>query len=386
MNYQRIQKIEATYKAQKASSFILKPFAFALSNGARLKGLACRPAKKYSSYYYGKVVKKEKIVLHFTAGHLQGDLNQLTQKNYHVSVAFVIARDGTIYQLHHSKHWAYHLGKHAKGGNETQSQKAIGIEISNYGPLIPKEGKMETIHSRPKEKPTIIDVYCQETDADKFVQLPDAYRQRNYFATYTDQQYEQLIVLIKYLSTQHDIPINFLPESQRFLTTDAVIDFKGITSHVNYRKDKVDIGPAFNWAQLITGLDKNTGAPVNTELLTQKLAAAQKAFDQIELQVQTLQVKIWDNPSEIEADVAALLQAEADLERAYDRIQTLKRNAGSNSNEVSLPLEELPTDVYISEDAIEVDFPCLVSRGGLESAFGEDGPEERAYNPMAYEG
>ena len=383
MNYKKIQKIEADYKAQKASSFILKPFAFSISNGTTLKGLACRPSEKYSSYYYGKVVKKEKIVLHFTAGHLQGDLNQLTQKNYHVSVAFVIARDGTIYQLHHSKHWAYHLGPNAIGGNEPQSQKAIGIEISNYGPLIPKEGRMETIYSRPKSKPTIIDVYCNEAEEDKFVKLPSAYRQKTFFATYTDEQYEQLIVLIKYLSTQHDIPIAFLPASERFQTTDTVIDFKGIVSHVNFRKDKTDIGPAFDWDRLETGL--NTNAPVNKKLLSKKLAAAQKAFDQIELQVQTLQVKIWDNPSEIEADVAALLQAEADLERAYDKIQTLKRNAGNTSSDVSLPLEELPTDIYTSEDAIEIDFPCLMSRGGLESTDGEDGPEERAYNPMAYE-
>lgn len=385
MNHQRIQKIEALYKAQKSDSFILKPFAFALSNGTQLKGLACRPAEKYSSYYYGKVVKKEKIVLHFTAGHLQGDLNQLTQRNYHVSVAFVIARDGTIYQLHHSKHWAYHLGKYAKGGNETQSQKAIGIEISNYGPLIPKGGKMETIHSRPKNKPTIIDVYCDESDTDKFEQLPSAYRQRGYFATYTDEQYEQLTLLIKYLSIHHDIPIAFLPVAERFQTTDTVIGFKGITSHVNYRKDKVDIGPAFDWKRLIDGLNKSTTAPNNAATGTKKLAAAQKAFDEIEKQVQLLQVKIWDSPTEIEADVAALLKAEADLERAYDKIQTIKRNAGSIPETTTPPLEDLPNEVYLSEDAIAIDFPPLASRGGLESSDGEHGPEERVYNPMAYE-
>ena len=82
-----------------------------------------------SNYYYTNEVKKKAIVLHFTAGFLEGDISTLTRKDNHLSVPFVLARNGNIYQLHDPKYWSYHLGPTAIGGNETCSSQTVGIEI-----------------------------------------------------------------------------------------------------------------------------------------------------------------------------------------------------------------------------------------------------------------
>ncbi len=63
-----------------------------------------------TGYYYETEHKKERIVLHFTAGNVRSDMITLTTQDRHVSVPFVIARDGTIYQLFSSKFWSGHLG------------------------------------------------------------------------------------------------------------------------------------------------------------------------------------------------------------------------------------------------------------------------------------
>ena len=369
MNHTRVQKIEQLYQTKKTNQFNLKAFALPIpGQEGVIKGLACRPANLYNSYFYEEEVPKEKIALHFTAGHLQGDLSVLSQRDWHVSVAFVIARDGTIYQLHPSKYWAFHLGPDAKGGNKPMSQQTIGIELSNYGPLIPRDGNMETTYSKANSK----DIYCSKDEEDKFVHLSEPYRGHQYYASYTDVQYDQLILLLKYLGATYEIPMDFLPEPLRYTTTPKVKDFKGILSHVNFRKDKMDIGPAFDWDRVIEGVKVN--------VTKHKIDSAIQAFDHIEEQLQILQVKIWDSPIENKEDMVSLLNLEDAIERAYDAIQTLHRTKVSSPTPTSYDT----VDALSSEDEIEASFSYVRSRSVAQ--YGEEGPEEQVYNPMDYKG
>ena len=124
--------------------------------------------------------------------------------------------------MHHSKYWAYHLGKNALGGNKPQSQKTIGIELSNYGPLTLRNGNLETAYSRTKKHPNRVDIYCKESDTDKYHKLETPYRGYRYYTSYTDKQYEQLAVLIKFLCAKYNIPAQLLPKEKRFEHTKAV--------------------------------------------------------------------------------------------------------------------------------------------------------------------
>lgn len=206
----------------------------------------CRPKNGDASFYYHEKNEKNQIVLHFTVGYLKGDIAALSRNNIHISTPFVIARNGKIINLWSSAYWSYHLGKAAIGGNTNGSKRTIAIEISNIGFLKRIGDKLVTVYSDN-------DVYCDISDTQLYTKLDIPYRGEQYFATYTDKQYKSLHLLLRYLTAEYDIPMAFLPEDKRYdiVTESELVNFRGITSHVNYRSSgKWDIGPAFNWRRI----------------------------------------------------------------------------------------------------------------------------------------
>jgi len=202
------------------------------------------------SYYYAEKFEKTQIVLHFTAGYLKGDVAVLTTPSNHVSVPFILARNGTILNMWSSAFWSYHLGPGAIGGNTKGSRRTIGIEISNIGYLKKIGNHLVTAYRDD-------DVYCSLDETSQYIQLETPYRGHLYFANYTNEQYESLIVLLKYLTAEYDIPRVFLPFNERYEIGNVgnIPDFRGIVSHVNYRPSgKWDIGPAFDWERVVDGL------------------------------------------------------------------------------------------------------------------------------------
>ena len=102
---------------------------------------------KFNDYYYTAELSKRKIVLHYTVGTLRGDMAALTKKGNHMSVAYVVARNGIIYELFDPKYWSYHLGRGSVGGNGYNSKESVAIELSNYGPLKAVGSNLETMYS-----------------------------------------------------------------------------------------------------------------------------------------------------------------------------------------------------------------------------------------------
>lgn len=206
-----------------------------------------RPASGDESYFYRSRCAKEQIVLHYTVGYLKGDIGLLTRENYHVSVPFAIGRNGTIYSLFPSFYWSYHLGRGSVGGNKKRSKATIGIEISNIGPLKRIDDNLVTTYNDA-------DVYCAVNEGEHFEE--NAFRGYEYYAAFTDKQYESLVVLLRYLTARYEMPRSFLEEGERFSALASVTSFRGIVSHVNYRSSgKTDIGPAFDWDRVIQGVE-----------------------------------------------------------------------------------------------------------------------------------
>ena len=228
----------------------VKQFSVPILGDCRnLDGYLISPSSGYQGYFYAEKIKKEKIVLHFTAGYLTGDLSVLMNKQRgHVSVPFVLARDGSIYRPFSSSYWSYHLGRGSMGGNAAESKKSIGIELSNIGYLTldPVNNTLNTIYGR---------AYCSVNDTHLYTKLDTPFRGQHYYATFTDEQYDSVISLLRYLTAQYDIPRQFLSEDVRYKYTDKVLGFKGILSHVNYRSSgKWDFGPAFDWERVMSGV------------------------------------------------------------------------------------------------------------------------------------
>ncbi len=256
MNANAIPQYEATFKNNGVDSHgrkhVLKPSSIAIpGENDTLNYTLCTPENNDQSFFYPEQAEKEKIVLHFTAGYLKGDIGTLTTENNHVSVPFVIARDGEIYNLWSSRNWSYHLGRGAIGGNTIMSKNSIAIEISNIGYLRKINNNLVTAYSDN-------DVYCTLAEEEYYTYLDNGgFRGQEYYASFTNEQYESIISLLRYLTATYSIPRAFLPEEKRYgiLSAAEAKSFKGILSHVNFRTSgKWDLGPAFDWERLINGL------------------------------------------------------------------------------------------------------------------------------------
>jgi N-acetylmuramoyl-L-alanine amidase len=240
------QGFRSTGKDSSGKKHILEDFQVTVPGTSEAVPIVkCTRENGDDSFYFKEETPKKRIVLHFTAGYLKGDIDTLTKPGNHVSVPFVIARNGTIYNLWPSKYWSYHLGPGALGGNTEMSRSSIGIELSNIGYLDKKGSSLVTMYSST-------DVYCS-ADETSFYKRVAPFREHEYFATFTPQQCTSLAKLLRYLTAKYDIPRQFVDVGQRYDTFPAVAQFQGITSHVNFRPGgKWDIGPCFEWDTLVS--------------------------------------------------------------------------------------------------------------------------------------
>jgi N-acetyl-anhydromuramyl-L-alanine amidase AmpD len=230
----------------------LTPLAVPIPGENRnLNVVRLKPADGNETYYNAEAHPKERVVLHFTSGYIRGDVRALTTAKpdpaTRVAVAFLLARDGNIYNLFDSRYWAYHLGPTAVGGNTPMSRSSVGVEISNIGPL-----KLQGQMLIPAVAAISTDAYCSLNEAVYYRKT--SYRGYNYYASFTDAQYASLVTLLRYLTARYNIPRRFLPLASRYETRNDIPSFRGIASHVNFRSDKFDIGPAFDWDRVIRGV------------------------------------------------------------------------------------------------------------------------------------
>jgi N-acetyl-anhydromuramyl-L-alanine amidase AmpD len=234
MRAKKIPEIEAGFKTTLTAAgkkFKKVPAVFPYAVGLQ--------APK-QTHYLDKKLKKTKVVLHFTCGVLTGDLFTLTEKT--VSTAFVLARDGTAYQLFNPELSAYHLGVGEGYKNSEASFSSIAIEISNLGPLKLNGNTLVDIYGSN---------YCTLADTSLYDKV--SYRGYDYYCSYTDEQYATLNRLVPDICDRYGIPKSLLPESKRFETDPVATQGKGIgvVAHVNFRKDKCDLAPNFKWERVI---------------------------------------------------------------------------------------------------------------------------------------
>ena len=210
-----------------------------IGNGVKIYSI--RP--DYDTYYFKSFhgeepPKKQKICLHFTVGYIKSDVASLSSKKskdgkHHISVPYVVDRSGRIYELFPDEYWSYHLGAHAVGGNEAMSSQSIGIEISNFGPLIHKDNDgvlRDDLQSH--------DWYCDFSEKQYYDEY--SYRGCQYFASMTGVQIDAVATLIKYLVNKHKIPMNFKSNDALFASDAEAVAFRGIFYHTSVRRDKWD--------------------------------------------------------------------------------------------------------------------------------------------------
>lgn len=200
------------------------------------------PADRYVNltgklnHYYQDTVAKKLIVIHCTCGVVTGDIAALSDGKK-VSTQFVVARDGTAYQLFPTAKWAYHMGLNSSGGNTTVSKTSVAIELSNIGPLKLVGDTLVDIYGQ---------AYCSKSDTDLYVQK--SYKGYSYYATYTDIQQDTLQKLVSAISVKTGIKPTLPSEPLKY---SAVLPGSTIVFHQNTRTEKVDPGPALNYSKIL---------------------------------------------------------------------------------------------------------------------------------------
>ena len=210
--------------------------------------------------WYKQVFKKDKIVLHHTAGSHQPHwvIDGWNANKKKIGTAWVIGGkanppykdeyDGKVVNYFNDDYWSHHLGIRETGYAITKA--SIGIELCNYGGLVKNSqgqfGQFLTYVGTlvPPDQVT----ECE-------------FRGFKYYETYTDAQLESLKTLLLNISSHHNIDLHeglykMLKNGNKAfeLQTSALSGKPGLWTHANYRRDKTDCSPQFKLIEMILSL------------------------------------------------------------------------------------------------------------------------------------
>lgn len=227
----------------------LAPVEEAPKNGTTATGLAIN-RKKFAlpaSQYFAQEMPKDLLVLHFTAGQTAASAYaSWVNTPLQVATAYLLDTDGTVYECFPPRYWAYHLGVKGSDSNfNAHDKRSVGIEIANVGSL--KKNGSQLNWWPPEDRYET--KWCEVSEKKRYVK--SAFRGFDYYAAFTAEQSKALPALVEHVCATCGIPKKLPPAAKR-----GVCDLKffagyqGIAAHQNFREDKSDVGPAFDWDRL----------------------------------------------------------------------------------------------------------------------------------------
>jgi len=225
--------------------------------------------------YFPAGSAKTGICLHHTCGGTAAStIDWWKQDKQMIGTAFIVERDGTIYQAFDPKGWAYQFG--LKWGDPSRinfEKRFIGIEIASEGGLTESGGNLycfDTVSSRTLKK------------REEAFDFGKTYRGYRYFDKYETKQIDSVVQLINHLCDTFAVERK-IPSDYKYYYGDKLKDFKGVIGHVNVRDDKSDPLPDDSfWQRIINEcslqtVDLNSKKPApQTQLTNDQI---QKLFD-----------------------------------------------------------------------------------------------------------
>ena len=215
-------------------------------------------------------IKKTGICVHHTVGG-----SALSTFDYwrtdprRVGTAYIIERDGKIYEVFDPEYWAFQFGLSSSAGWTNDERYAfegrfIGIELASEGGLIESGDNLycfERVSPRTlKNKNEAFDFGSQ-------------YRGFRYFDKYEPAQVDSLINLIKDLLGKFNIEKK-VPKDKLAYYGKKLKNFNGIIGHTMVRSDKSDPAPDLNmWSKIVkecdlTEIDSNNTQEVEMKKLS----------------------------------------------------------------------------------------------------------------------
>ena len=216
-------------------------------------------SKKFTlppAHWFAQPQTKDLIVEHYTGGTTaSGVYAQWTASQngapMHIATAYVVDMDGTIYEFFPPEMWAYHLGlNQIQNPNWQQDKRSIGIEIVNPGQLVERNGAMFWYPNNFRTK------WCDVKETSKYVRgsfpAKDPRSTFKAYVAFTEKQMAAVAELTNYLCERFKIPKVIPPPEERMVlwNPEKIRSYKGVAAHQNFRADKFDVGPAFDWGKL----------------------------------------------------------------------------------------------------------------------------------------
>ena len=160
--------------------------------------------------YFPEKHPKDLIVLHHTVGGSAKSTFEYWRTNIdakHIGTAYIIDRDGTIYEVFPPECWAYHLGLKT---TQAVDKRSIGIEIASEGALLERGGNYYAfgrLTEATRYNGPVFDVDAEvSTSGIKTVSAPQLWRDYRYFAQYTPAALASVFALVDALLTRFAIP------------------------------------------------------------------------------------------------------------------------------------------------------------------------------------
>jgi hypothetical protein len=212
------------------------------------------------SEYFPERQRKTGIALHHTVCEsaltaIQSWLLDVTPdgSRRHVATAYVIDRDGTIFEVFDPAAWAWQFGLSWRDEQRLPFEKRfIGIELANRGGLIEEHGELYA-H----------DLVTPETlrPRGEAFACSSPYRGYQWFERYQEPQLEALGRLVDELCNRFAIP-RIHPDRPFLYYGTALASFEGVIGHAMVRSDKSDPAPDPRLWQAIENLAGLKSSPL----------------------------------------------------------------------------------------------------------------------------
>jgi N-acetyl-anhydromuramyl-L-alanine amidase AmpD len=191
-----------------------------------------------NNQFFNQPHAKSGIVLHHTVGGTaRSTFEHWKSAPDHIGTAYIIERDGTVFEVFAPEAWAYHLGLKGTGGSH--DRRTIGIEIASEGALRESEGKL---YCFDRISPRTLHTSAHFDNGEKW-------RGFRYFDAYEEAQMVSIVDLVNHLCMRFQIPRRVPAKLTEY--DPNYLAFKGVFGHHHVRNDKSDIHPGFDWERLI---------------------------------------------------------------------------------------------------------------------------------------
>jgi len=192
--------------------------------------------------YVKEETDKQAIVLHHTEGaSAASSVESWTSNPDRIATAYLVERDGTIYEVFDPKYWAWHLGsgKMLKTNNATlANNRTIGIELANEGALELKGGKYYCFGSNREYVGRPWGFGNNEV-------ITETWRDSTYWAAYPEAQQKATASLVSYLCSRFNIPKTIIGKLD--YDKSVLLTGRGVFTHATVRTDKQDLHPGFDF-------------------------------------------------------------------------------------------------------------------------------------------